>query len=239
MICHGSAHLDQVALYPSLDVFVDETSEFETRGFLRTCRSSGHRPIRAVDSKGNEDDNTRVVRAKTLKNEIKISVDGKFKDWKKVPLFYKDKKDVAASAGPDWTKIKVHNDDENLYIYFESDDAFNLDGSPTYAFSRTLISIDVDNNPFTGWTINTAGTEIVLAGDSLYQQSATVFAETFLQTVQVNPTTNIKKCELAIPLSHLDNVYGANVSHLRLVFTNDDASDNAPDSGHLEYNLVR
>jgi len=195
--------------------------------------------IRARDSRGNEDDNRVVLRARTLTSSIHIAVDGDFADWDMVPMTLVDGNDAIDSAGPDWLGIKVYNDSDNLYVYFESDNAFNLDGSPAYPYSRTLICLDVDNNPFTGWAVGSVGSEIAVAGDALYRQSGSVFADTFLQLIAVNPTTNVEKCELAIPLRRLDDVYGLTTTRLRIMFVNDDVWDAAPDSGHLDFNLVR
>ena len=195
--------------------------------------------IRAVDSEGNEDVNRRQLNAWTLSDPLQITIDGKFRDWKYVRPVHRDKKDAEVSAGPDWRAIKLHNDGDNLYVYFASDDPFNLDGAPLAARSHTLICIDVDANPFTGYRIQNIGSELLFEGGNLYRQAANAYATGWLQSLDVNPRTDIKRCEFAIPLAQLDAVYGTTVTRIRMTFINDDAGDYAPNAGHVEFHLQR
>lgn len=193
--------------------------------------------IRSIDGARNEDQNTVVMSTRTLKTAINMQIDGDFGDWKGVPRIHKDRKDV--KSGPDWRDIKVVNDDQNLYVYFKSDDQFNLDGSPTGTTSHMLIYIDVDDDPFTGYAFETLGSELLVRGDSLIAQSKGTFDAGLLQTIPVNPTTSIKKCELSVPLSVIDAAHGSRAAAIRLIFFNDEAGDLAPDSGHISYRIAR
>ncbi len=194
--------------------------------------------VRAVDSLGNEDQNQVQLSAKTLKGNIEINIDGRFQDWHDVPMAHVDGDDVPDSAGPNWLDIKAHNDADNLYLYFRSAHNFDLGGAP-YSYSRTLIMVDVDNNPFSGWSLPPIGSELLIAGDRLYTQTASVFADQDLGAISVNPTKKVTQCEMAVPLSHLDQAYGQTAHKIRLVFVNDDAWDVAPDYGYVEFDLTR
>ncbi|MHC4953187.1 MAG: hypothetical protein ACYTGZ_04805 [Planctomycetota bacterium] len=192
-----------------------------------------HFCIRAFDVHGNEESNEVALSARLI-SLVTITIDGDMTDWENVPIAHTDDADAADSAGPDWREIQIANDDTNLYIRFRSDNAFNLDGSPTYAFSRTLVFLDGDDNASTGYGFGSVGSELLVAGDTLFAQDNGVFNDGFLDTLSVSPTTDATDVEIAIPLSELPS--GA--SRLRLVFFNDDAGDSAPNSGYISYTIV-
>ena len=195
--------------------------------------------VRAIDSVGNEDTN-RVVRAvRTLSRDLEIEVDGKFSDWKSVATIHRDGKDSGNSAGPDWRSIRIVNDDTNLYIYFSAGKKFNVDGSPSYTFSRTLMFIDVDASPTTGWTYGTVGSDLLVSGDKLFTQEAGTFNTGEVATLAYSPMESTKACEVAIPLAELDKVRGGAAYKVRLVFINDETWDVAPDTGHIEFEIQR
>ncbi len=193
--------------------------------------------LRAFDSVGNEEQN-QVTLSATPYGAIAVAVDGVFTDWSLLPVLHSDPADAVASAGPDWLDVSIVNDGTDLFIRYTSDDAFNLDGSPTYGFSRTLIFIDADNDPSTGYSAagGTVGSELLVAGDTLYQQDVGVFNDGLLQVVPVAPTTNIVECELSIPLSRIYTAAPGAVE-LRVLFFNDEVSDSAPDSGYVTFSI--
>jgi hypothetical protein len=163
-------------------------------------------------------------------------IDGDFSDWDLVTPLIRDPADTGASAGPDWREISVANDGENLYVRFTSETPFHLDGSPTYGYSRTLVFIDTDDDSTTGYPISDIGSELLVAGDSLYRQTGTDFNAGFLQALDVAPVFAVTECELAIPLSRIRAV-DPDAKTVRLFFVNDDGVDVAPDSGHVAYEL--
>ncbi len=193
--------------------------------------------LRAADARGNEEKN-QVEHSAVPLGLTTIAIDGDFADWAGVPAQHDDPADSPDSAGPDWLSLSVANDTQNLYVRFGSEHAFNLDGSPAYGFSRTLIMIDVDDDPATGYAATGAvGSELLVFGSDLYAQAAGVFNAGYLTALSVAPTTAITDCELAIPLAE---IYAAHptASRLRLLFLNDDVFDWAPDSGSVQYTIV-
>ena len=194
--------------------------------------------IRAFDGIGNEETNQTVIAAMTLPGLTTITIDGNFDDWSSVPVAHVDPADVPDSAGPDWLEIKIANDNQNLYIKYTSENAFNLDGSPTYGFSQTLVFIDADDDATTGYTHGPIGSELLVFGDGLYAQAGGIYNNGLLEGVVINPKTAITETELMIPLGR---IYAANpgATRIRLLFRNDDATDLAPDSGTLSYWIIK
>jgi hypothetical protein len=193
--------------------------------------------VRAFDAAGNEEHN-QVVRSATPQGMTAITIDGAFGDWDRVLVAHTDPADVPDSAGPDWRNLYVTNDTANLYVRFTSENAFNLDGSPTYGYSRCLIFIDTDDNPATGYAVTSSvGSELLIAGDSLFQQSSGVFNGGLLQSLSVAPRFAVTDCELAIPLAQI-RARTPSASRLRLTFVNDEVSDYAPDSGHVGFTIL-
>ena len=195
-----------------------------------------HFCIRAIDSAGNEDRN-RVVLTATLRSQVTITIDGSFADWADVPMTLIDADDVGPSSGPNWREIQIANDADHVYIRFTSENAFNLDGSPAFGFSRTLILIDTDDDPATGYSFGSVGSELLVSGNSLYRQAAGTFNDGLLQVLSIHPTTNVVECELAIPRSRIEDATSG-AKRLRVLFYNDEAFDAAPSSGYLEYTLI-
>ena len=194
--------------------------------------------IRAFDSAGNEDTNQVVLSTTTRPGFVTVTIDGLFGDWNGVSVTHTDPADVADSSGPDWRDIRIVNDASNLYIRFGSDNAFNLDGSPGFGYSRYLIFCDTDANPATGYSYGAVGSELLVTGVSLYSEAAGVFNNGYLQDISINPTTSVVDCELSMPLSR---IYAATsgAKTIRLVFVNDEVNDVAPDTGYIEYTISK
>lgn len=195
--------------------------------------------VRAADSAGNEDRNQVVLSTQTVKKDINIQIDGKYNDWNEVAQVFKDASEFGPSAGPDWGEIKITNDDKNLYVYYSSDDPFNLDGSPTYTYSRTLIMIDIDRDPTTGWNFGTIGSDLLVAGEGLYTQAPWIWNTGKIGDITVAKTKNVTKVEFSIPLAVLDSVIGDTATKVYLVFLNDETWDLAPETAHIEYVIPR
>ena len=195
--------------------------------------------IRAIDSVGNEDSNQVVLSTTTLSQELSMAVDGDFDDWDDVPKLLKDKKTKDDSSGPDWKEIRVINDTVNLYLHVKTHDRFNLDGSPGFLSSQLKILIDVDNDPFTGFPFSNIGSELMVHGDQLIAQTIAQEDAGVLQALSVNPTSDSKEFELAVPLAAIDSAFGGLAGTVRLIFIDADSGDLAPDSGYLEYKIAR
>ncbi|MCA8950473.1 MAG: fibronectin type III domain-containing protein [Planctomycetes bacterium] len=211
--------------------------EAKVTGLLRG--KEYHFAIRAFDAAGNEDDNTVVLSATTKTQRLDLAIDGEFDEWDKLPRLLKDKQVKGDSAGPDWKSVKVTNDGENLFVWFETHDEFNLDGSPQHGESKLRIYLDVDDDPFSGYPFGNIGAELVVHGDGLHRCAADVAEGERLATIAIAPRRKIEECELALPLALLDAAHGSVATRLRLVFVDDDTGDRAPDRGYLEYALER
>ncbi|MCA8951626.1 MAG: fibronectin type III domain-containing protein [Planctomycetes bacterium] len=195
-----------------------------------------HLCVRAFDELGHEEQNEIALSA--TPGIVTITLDGEFSDWALVPVAHTDPDDVPDSAGPDWLEIKLHHDATNFYVRFTSANSFNLDGSPYYGYSRTLVFLDLDENAATGWPVGSIGSDLLLAGDGLFTQSSVSFNTGSLGTITALPATNVTECELAIPWAQIDAV-NPGASHLRLLFVNDEVSDFAPEAGYVQYDAVR
>ena len=189
--------------------------------------------VRAIDSHGNEDTNENWVSAVPL-GQVVIEIDGDMSDWDVVPVAHTDADDADDSSGPDWREIRIANDDEFLYIRYKSANPFNLDGSPGFGFSRTLVMIDTDSDPSTGYVFGSLGSELLLAGPSLYAQSQGVFNDGFLESIDHSVETAVTDVELAIPMSRIGSA-----DRIRLTFFNDETFDAAPDAGFIDYAIKR
>ena len=60
----------------------------------------------------------------------------------------------------------------------------------------------------------------------------------FIQTFLMNPTVAVTSCEFAVPLTHIF-AQKPDAKRIRLIFINDAAHDVAPNSGYLDYTLVK
>lgn len=194
--------------------------------------------IRAVDtsSNGNEEKN-QVVLQTTPYGPKTITIDGSYSDWSNLSSLLLDGDDVADSAGPDWLDIKIINDADNLYLYYKSANSFNLDGSPTYGYSRGMFFMDIDESTDTGYGYYNLGSDLLVQGIGLFRQAAGAFEGTFLENITIDSTSDIIEAELSIPLATIRNEYPM-VTKIRFIFLNDEMVDLAPDSGYLEYSLI-
>ena len=194
--------------------------------------------IRARDSLGHEEKNRTVLSATPI-GLTTMTIDGQFSDWTIVPTAHVDAADVADSAGPDWLELAYANDANNLYLRFTSENAFNLDGTPSSAWSRYLIFLDCDSDANTGYAATSSvGSEVLVTGASLYKQASGVFNDGLLEAIAIEPRTAVTQCELAIPLARIDAVTPG-TTKIRALFVNDHVFDYAPDFGYVEIRLVR
>ena len=79
----------------------------------------------------------------------------------------------------------------------------------------------------------------MIYGNQLVAQAVGVEAGLTLETIDCNPTTNMKEAELAVPLARLDAAVGGLATTIRLIFLDDDTGDLAPDRGYLEFEIAR
>jgi len=126
----------------------------------------------------------------------------------------------------------------NLYIYAQVASPFNLDGSPVYVFSRSLIFIDADNNSATGYlSARPTGSDYVINGDSLFSlATGSVFTSQFVRGISAQPLNVNNQIEFSIPLSSLTVTPN---QIIKLIFLNDELNDYAPEPGFsISYQIV-
>ncbi len=194
--------------------------------------------IRAKDELGNEEKNTVTLHATPLRH-VTITIDGTMDDWALVTPLVEDPADVPDSSGPDWRSIWVVNDSDNLYVRFTSENAFNVDGSPGFVYSRMLIMFDTDNDPSTGFAPSpTVGSELLVAGNALHTQAAGNFSSGYIGPVTMNPLTSATDIEFAIPLNEID-AQSPGTNEVRILFLNDEVSDYAPGPSGVVYRIQR
>ncbi len=191
--------------------------------------------LRAFDTAGNEEQN-RVTARGMPRMHTQIAVDGLFDDWADVPMRHIDPWDGEPSDGPDWREIAITNDLDNLYIRYQSENSFNIDGSPGSGFSRTLIFIDVDDHNTTGYDHYYIGSEMVVFGNHLFRQTKGEFNAGYIGELEYAPLVTITEAELAIPLDLIKDEY-PHASRIRLLFSNDELPDYAPDYGYISYTI--
>lgn len=180
-----------------------------------------------------------------------VIIDQNFDDWSTIDVALEDGFDASApNAGPDWGTIRMTDSADYLFIHFDSDSAFNFDGSPDYSFSRLLILIDADNNTATGFPINDIGAELVVNGQYLFtlgDGDDAFTREGLLSGVDLAQVVSVTQSELAIPLNQI-RALNSNLSEIKMVLVNDDglnsgdvngeeAQDFAPSDGHVSYSL--
>jgi hypothetical protein len=222
-----------------------KTYPYERRITALTPGTQYYFAIRAADSFGNKERNRSFLTATPFPvTPTAINIDGNFDDWTNVPVRITDPADVGNTAGPDWRRIWLTNDAQNLYVRFTSDTAFNVDGSPTYDFSRLRIYIDADQNADTGFfsltDIGAIGSDLLVSGDALFEQDPDD-NNTLITSLDMAPLTNATDVEFAIPLSEIKSQF-PDVERLNLVFNNDEVNDLVPDDAvqgqFLQYTLI-
>ena len=102
----------------------------------------------------------------------RISIDGSFSDWAGVPVAYNDASET--TAGADFRRVYVANDDQFLYIRF----VLHAPDSPFT--SRNNIFIDSDDNSGTGFHplgLGGFGSEMLIQSGTGYQEKGGGFNE--------------------------------------------------------------
>ncbi len=119
----------------------------------------------------------------------------------------------------------------SVVIHFTSYNSFRLNGSPTYAYSRTNFFFDLDRNPATGYSVSSGsiGSELLLQATGLYRESAGVFNAGFLGSATSSATSG-SEYTLTVPLSIIRSIAHTATS-IRIVGLNDETHQYIPPSG--------
>jgi exonuclease III len=85
-----------------------------------------------------------------------VILDENFDDWKNTPVQYTDRSGDGNAAGIDFRDIKISNDEERIYLYFDVTTEINLDEN-----NQVTMYVDADNNRTTGLNKYGIGAELV------------------------------------------------------------------------------
>ena len=84
-----------------------------------------------------------------------IWIDEDYQDWADVDFSFSDPAGDGVIAGVDFQNIRMSNDSENFYIFFDTNDELNLQED-----NELTLYIDTDNNAATGFGFRGIGAEI-------------------------------------------------------------------------------
>jgi hypothetical protein len=148
-----------------------------------------------------------------------ITIDGAFGDWAGLTRQLTDGDDTG--LGPDFGDVWITNDATNLYVRFQSSDAFNLS-------SKLEIHLDTDRDRATGGPSGWLGIDWLVQGSNLYHWNGGGYS--FVSALSAAPTTSITDFEIAIPRATVGLAGSGEAVSLRLANTNASPNDDvAPD----------
>ncbi len=174
----------------------------------------------------------------------RIVTDGLYADWAGLAPLHTDTLGDAGSSGIDFGRLWVTNDENRLYMRFESGVEFDLS-----EVNSMQLMIDVDNNPLTGTLIDGLGVDFIWAFGN---RSGTAIAPSDGSTIGINhpdisyreaPTVTATEFEFAIDRSSTGTTAtsapwafdGGSTISLRLTFSTS-GEDILPNAGQfLQY----
>lgn len=168
-----------------------------------------------------------------------IVLDDSFDDWQNSVAFFSDAKDDVLNGNIDFTDIRISDDRERLFIYFNTNKEINIQSD-----NSLTLYLDIDGDVNTG--IRTGG----IGADLIYEfgrRRGTFFAGPFQYfighqqiSLVTSPTVTSEKFELCLSrIFKFGNVdYNLN-SRIRIVLAdNITQGDRAPDNdGFFEYHM--
>lgn len=83
-------------------------------------------------------------------------VDGIFEEWGQQPVQYTDAAGDGGASGVDFGDLKIHHDDEFIFLFLETGVELNLQDE-----NDITMYLDTDNSPATGFSINGIGADLV------------------------------------------------------------------------------
>ncbi len=167
-----------------------------------------------------------------------IVIDEDFSDWNNPALSQEDKLNDGA-YGIDFTNMKIENDNEYLYVFFNTSKEINLQNDNDIA-----IFIDIDEDENTGYKINGMGADISYFFGSrygfYYRNSSTIqLYHNDIGLISL-PTVTSDSFELAIKTEFKAGSYLIKLSGKIKIFLLQDTQngDKIPDNpGGLEYTM--
>jgi exonuclease III len=169
-----------------------------------------------------------------------VLLDENFEDWKTIPVQYADKTGDGNASGIDFRDIKITNDEERIFVYFDVAAEINLDEN-----NQVTLYVDADNNKLTGLNRYGVGAELVfnfgLRKGTIYTASGTTH-NVYHHHIGLNlsPTVSGSLYELSFnKIWRFSNKTLTVQSQLKLVLADESiAGDRAPDGeGGIGYVL--
>jgi exonuclease III len=162
-----------------------------------------------------------------------VVLDENYNDWKTIPVQYADKIGDGNASGIDFRDIKITNDEDRLFVYFDVTTEMNLDEN-----NQVTLYVDADNNALTGLNRYGIGAELVFnMGDRkgiIYTSSGTTH-NVFHHHIGLNisPTVSGSLYEMSFnKLWRFSNKTLSLQSQIKLVLADESiAGDRAPDLG--------
>ena len=169
-----------------------------------------------------------------------ITIDGDFNDWSTISTLTTDPVDAVANPETDFVTVKVASDATNLYLYYQTAAAFDLNANGW----RYDVFIDTDQSPTTGFKLyssSAGGFDFMFQGATIYDFSGVdntnEWAWIWVAGVGFGNVGN--EAEFAIPLVSLG--LGAGDSFDFIVFGDNTTADFVPDafgSSSLSYTII-
>lgn len=227
----------QVALWiPDKEVTLSAVPEYSVRFASLNNGSDVWKPVAGGVNIISESVSTSVSPSATPC----IRIDGSFVDWDE-PSFT-DAAGDSQDAVTDFTSGWVSNDDEQLYLRFQTAQSQAFFSSP-----RNNIFIDTDNNPATGYSISGIGSELMIQAGQGYDQRGGGFNEGTVTGLGLaySPTGSTTDREVEISRGARYSKDNAPVfigTSIRIVLESENTDfatkEVAPDSGGFPYTIA-
>jgi exonuclease III len=171
-----------------------------------------------------------------LLSQRQIILDEDYSDWSQPVLSFNDASGDGNSSGIDITDLKISNDQNYLFLYFDIKKEINIQAS-----NNLTLFIDIDNNVNTGLLKNGIGADLVY---KLGSRTGTFYTPTSTTTIwhsNINlvtaPTVTSSKFELGLLRKFQYGNNTTNMSNTIKVILSDESTngDRAPDTGGITY----
>jgi len=168
-----------------------------------------------------------------------IILDDDFGDWSQNVSVYSDPRGDGINSGVDFTDIRISNDQDRIFIYFDTQQELNIQSN-----NNIVLYIDLDNNANTGLNINGLGADLVY---ELGRRRGSFFSGIFQFNIRheniglvTSPTVTSDRFEMCVSRNiKFGNVDFNASNQIRILFVDNSTNgDRAPDfSGGYIYNL--
>ena len=149
-----------------------------------------------------------------------INIDADLADWSTLIPFVSDPNDVTGTNNKiDWLRAWMAHDNNNLYIAYQNDGP--VDNTNSYWWGWQVY-IDLDNNPNTGYLMESIGAELVIEGDMLSQYTGTGDDWSWIEKGAASRQIHGSTVEMKFPRTLLGNPQG----NFRVIFVGENSASN-------------